>query len=71
MIHETRKRSLVKAVSFRIISGVLDMLVLSFFVELPVAATLAVCMEGMCLGLHYLFERVADRIQRGRYITGA
>lgn len=68
MIHETRKRSLVKAVSYRIIEIVVDTFILSFFVELNVAFTLAVVLEVMCLLLHYTFERFADRIQWGRYI---
>lgn len=68
MIHETRKRSLVKAVSFRIIEIIFDAVILSFFVELQVALALAVVLEGMCLGLHYIFERGFDRIQWGRYI---
>ena len=68
MIHETRKRSLVKAISYRVIEVLVDTLILSFFVDLQVAFWLAVGLEGMCLLLHYTFERGFDRIQWGRYI---
>jgi len=68
MIHETRRRSLVKAVSYRVIEVLVDTLILSFFVELQVAFWLAVGLEGICLLLHYIFERGFDRIQWGRYI---
>jgi len=68
MIHETRRRSLVKAVSYRIIEVLVDTLILSFFVELQVAFTLAVALEFICLLLHYTFERVWDKCQWGRYI---
>ena len=67
-INETRKRSLLKAVSFRIIEIALDSLILSWFVELEVEITLAILLEGLCLGLHYGFERVFNKIQWGRHI---
>ena len=67
-INETRKRSLLKAVSFRIIEIALDSLILSIFVELKVAITLAVILEGLCLALHYGFERGWNRISYGRHI---
>ena len=67
-IHETRKRSLVKAISYRIIEVLVDTIILSFFVELQVAFWLAVGLEVICLLLHYAFERGFDRIQWGRYI---
>ena len=68
MIHETRKRSLVKAISYRVIEILLDTWILSYFVGVKVALPLAVALEGMCLLLHYTFERGWDRVQWGRYI---
>lgn len=67
-INETRKRSLLKAVSFRIIEIVLDTLILSIFLEIHIALGLAIGLECICLGLHYGFERVFNKIQWGRYI---
>ncbi len=67
-INETRKRSLLKAVSFRIIEIGLDTLILSFFITPFIAFGLAVAVEVMCLILHYIFERLANKIQWGRYI---
>lgn len=68
MIHETRKRSLIKAVSFRIISISLDTLILATFLELDRAFGLAVVLEGACFLAHYIFERGWNRVQWGRYI---
>jgi dolichol kinase len=67
-INETRKRSLLKAVSFRIIEVALDSLILSWFVSIELAITLAIILEGLCLALHYGFERGWNKIQWGRHI---
>ena len=67
-INETRKRSLLKAVSFRLIEIALDAIILSIFVSPQVAITLAVILEGLCLGLHFGFERIWNKIQYGRHI---
>ena len=67
-INETRKRSLLKAVSFRIIEIALDSLILSWFVSIELAVVLAVILEGLCLALHYGFERGWNRISYGRQI---
>ena len=68
-INETRKRSLLKAVSFRIIEIALDTFILSWFVSIELAITLAVVLECLCLGLHYIFERGWNRIDYGRHIV--
>lgn len=69
-INETRKRSLLKAISFRILEIAIDTLILSCFVEVYLAAGLAVVLEGICLALHYCFERVWNRVPYGREISG-
>ena len=68
-INETRKRSFLKAISFRVIEIALDALILSFFITPAIAFGVAVSLEVMCLVLHYTFERLANRIQWGRYVT--
>jgi uncharacterized membrane protein len=68
-INETRKRSLLKAVSFRIIEIALDTLILSFFITPAIAFGVAVAVECMCLILHYIFERIFNRISYGREIV--
>jgi len=68
-INETRKRSLLKAVSFRVIEIVVDALILSVFVSPEVAIGLAVLLELLCLGLHYGCERIWNRIPYGRHIV--
>ena len=68
MIHETRKRSLVKAISFRILEVAFGTLILSSRMETSLALSYAVIIESMCMCLHYLFERGWNRVQWGRYI---
>lgn len=67
-VNETRKRSLLKAISFRVIEIALDSAILSIFVELKTAVGLAILLEGLCLALHYGFERVWNKSQYGRHI---
>ena len=65
-INETRRRSLLKAVSFRVIEVGLDTAILSFFVEAHIAFGLSVAIEGLCLLAHYVFERLWNRNDYGR-----
>lgn len=67
-VYETRTRSLLKAVSFRVIEVVVDTFILSFFVDTHIALGLAIALEFICLVLHYLFERIWNRTQFGRVI---
>ena len=67
-INETRTRSLLKAASFRVLEITVDALLLSFFVSVPLAVGLAVAIEGVCFSMHFLFERVWNRIDYGRSI---
>ena len=68
-INETRKRSLLKAVSFRVIEIAVDTLILSFFVTPAVAVGLSVLLETLCFILHFAFERIWNKINYGREIT--
>ena len=81
-INETRKRSLLKAVSFRIIEiGVDTGLIYLVFSHLDAIAEflhlsylqtafcLAVILELICLALHYFFERLWNRTDYGRDIV--
>jgi len=70
MINETRKRSLLKAISFRGLEIALDTIILSIFVELKTAIWLALLLEGLCLALHYGFERIWNKSQYGRHVIG-
>ena len=67
-ITESRKRSLAKALSFRAIEIAVDALILSIFVETHVAIGLAVGLELVCLVLHFVFERIWNRIDYGRKV---
>ena len=68
-INETKKRSLLKAISFRIVEITASSLVLSHFVTAYEAIGLAVMLEGICFGLQYLGERIWNKIQWGREIV--
>jgi len=65
--HETRKRSLLKAITFRVIEIAIDTIILSFFVVPHVAIGLAVGMECICFILHYLFERIWNKVNWGKH----
>lgn len=69
-INETRKRSLLKAISFRMLEVGLSTLVLDRWagLDIQVAFGFAVLIEFSCFALHFLFERVWNKIQYGRYI---
>ena len=70
VVYETRTRSLLKAISFRVIEITIDSIILHFFGKLDVglAIGLAVAIEGICLTLHFIFERVWNKINYGRII---
>lgn len=68
-INETRKRSLLKAVSFRVVEIAVSTGILSCFVELETAFGLAVSIELICLFLHYICERIWNKIPYGRNIV--
>ena len=67
-INETRKRSLLKAVSFRIVEIAVSTGILSLFVAPEVAFGLAVGIELICFILHYICERIWNKISYGRNI---
>jgi uncharacterized membrane protein len=61
-------RSLLKAVSFRVVEIAVSTGILSFFVSPEVALGLAIGIELVCFALHYGCERIWNRISYGRYI---
>jgi len=67
-IHETRRRSLLKAVSFRVIEITVDTLILNIFVPTTTALALAITFEGICFVLHFIFERIWNKIDYGRCV---
>jgi uncharacterized membrane protein len=68
LIYETRKRSLLKAITFRIVEIALDTIILSFFVTPEIALGLAVGLELTCFLLHFGFERLWNKTDYGRLI---
>jgi len=67
-IHETRKRSLLKGLTQRIIEVAVDTLILSFFATPHTALALAVIIELLCWGSHYANERLWNRFDYGREV---
>ena len=68
-INETKKRSLLKATSHRVIEVGIDTLILSFFVHEAVAFGLAIMLETLCWGAGYVVERVWNKTDYGREIV--
>ena len=72
-VNETRKRSLIKAVSFRIIEIIVDVVILVGLMrtglpELVIAGAGAISVEASCGIGYYLWERLWNRIDWGREI---
>jgi len=72
-VNETRKRSLVKAISFRIIEIIVDIFILFGLIKtgLPalfIAGVGAIVIEAFCGIGYYLWERLWNRINWGREV---
>lgn len=67
-IYETKKRSLIKSASFRVIEVIIDSLILSFFITPAIAIGVAIAIEGICWGAQYVSERIWNKINYGRHI---
>ena len=68
-VNETRKRSLLKSTSFRVVEITIDSLILSFFITPAIAIGIAIAIEGICWGAQYVSERVWNKINYGREIV--
>ena len=69
-VNETRKRSILKAVSFRILEITVTTLALHFWFKQGWSSSVggAVALETMCLLLHFLFERIWNKTDYGREV---
>lgn len=67
-INETRKRSLLKAISFGAIEVVFEFCVLIWFVEIHNAIWMVILFKSVCIGLDYLKERWWNKTDYGREI---
>ena len=67
-VHETKKRSIFKAVSFRIIEVTVTTLLFATKNPIETAFGFALIAEGLCLTLTYLGERIWNRISFGRHV---
>lgn len=72
-VNETKKRSLMKTVSFRIIEVVMDIIIIlallqSGLPELIIAGAGAILVESSCGIGYYIWERLWNRIDWGRII---
>jgi uncharacterized membrane protein len=66
-VHESNKRSLAKAVSWRI-TGTVDTFIISFFVtgEVALAGAIAVTEVVTKIVLYWLHERVWNKVKWGK-----
>jgi len=72
-VNETKRRSLVKTISFRIIEVVADVLIIYSLLqtglpELVIAGAGAIAVEASCGIGYYLWERLWNRISWGREV---
>ena len=67
-VNETRRRSLLKGLTQRVIEVGVDTLILSLFETPHVALGLAVLIEGLCWCSHYTNERLWNKVDYGREI---
>ena len=72
-VNETRKRSLTKTISFRIIEIIVDVFILLGLMktgmpELMIAGVGAISVEATCGVGYYIWERLWNRISWGRII---
>jgi len=73
-INETRKRSLLKAISFRVIEIAIDTGILWLAVTFAQPLTplkilvVSIIVESCCMGVHYCFERQWNKSNYGREI---
>ena len=67
-VNETRRRSLLKAISFRVFEVAFEAWVISYFVTVAIAVGIAVLLETTCFILHFIFERVWNKIPYGREV---
>jgi uncharacterized membrane protein len=68
-VNESRKRSLLKGISMRILEITVDVFLLSFLglgVETSLGASITI--EGICFAVGYINERLWDKIQWGRKV---
>lgn len=67
-ITETRKRSLLKGLTARILEITLDTFVLSFFIKIEIGLGLSIFLEATCYCVSYANERGWNRINWGRKV---
>ena len=67
-INETRRRSLLKGLTQRIIEIGVDTVILSFFEKAHTALALAIAIELLCWCSHYVNERLWNKSDYGREI---
>ena len=73
-VNETRKRSLVKTISFRVIEVIMDILIILTLIrsglpELMIAGICAISVEASCGIGYYIWERLWNRIDWGRIVV--
>lgn len=68
IVVESRRRSFLKAISFRVIEIALSTIIMSFFIDARIALGLSFANEGTCFLVHFIFERVWNKIDYGREV---
>lgn len=67
-VNETRKRSIAKSVVIVGMEICIDTIILTYLSFILPPIGLAVVVEVICLGNHYIMERIFNKLQWGRKI---
>ena len=68
-VNETKKRSLLKGISMRILEVLVDTFLLSFLgLGVEVSLGVSITIEGICFVVHYINERLWNKIDFGREV---
>lgn len=68
-VNETHKRSLLKGISMRILEITIDTVLLSILgFGIEKSLTVSIGIEGLCFVIHYINERLWNKVNWGRRI---
>lgn len=69
-VHETNRRSLAKAMGFRVVEVLVDTAIgmILFHLEPLMALGYSILVEVACFILYYAWERLWNRIEYGRHV---
>jgi len=69
-VNETKKRSLLKGISMRVLEVTVDTILLSILgLDIHVSIGVSIAIEGICFAVHFVNERLWNHVQWGRQVV--